>query len=568
MIGTVLRQARQVAGDPVLRRWLFCRLAGTTTGEPAFTAHRPPYLDGMLPLTAEVPTTDLATLSPVPPKSPIDLALPGEVARVTPGGEGDLYRRAFADEETVLAVLRFAWLPLQGVATDPAWVDVLWRAWCERHGTPDDGPAWHPYTAAERAVNILEYARRRGLPGPRAETLAILANHAPVIASGLEYFGDHHTSNHLANNGRGLFVLGLALGLKRAADIGGRILIEEGPRIFSASGILREGSSHYHLLLTRVYAEAWLAARRHNRPETAALRHITERALAVIPHLILPGGMPLVGDVSPDCPPEYLSGLAGGNEGWVSALEADERAALTELRDAVTPAKPEELAADGWRRADFGAWSGLWHASPAGWSAMPGHGHQDIGGFEVHYGTEAVFRDLGRGAYGETGEAAFYRSALAHNTVAVDGRDPFPPNKPYYDETFRSRIGGPPPKLRRYQNAMTLSHQGYARLGSVGVLSRRWSFSASELRIDDGVEGSGRHRVTRRLHTTLAVEPTASGALLKGQDACFRINADGPVTIGPATFWGAYGSAGPATTIDVTVATELPWQGVLTLAVE
>ena len=563
-----MRQARQVAGDPVLRRWLFGRLAGTTTGEPAFTAHRPPYLDGMLPLTAEVPTTDLATLLPAPPKLPIDLALPGEATRVTPGGEGDLYRRAFADEETALAVHRFAWLPLQGALVDPAWVDVLWRAWCERHGTPDDGPAWHPYTAAERCVNILQYARRHGLAGPRAETLAVLAGHAPVIASGLEYFGDHHTSNHLANNGRGLFVLGLALGLKRAADIGGRILIEEAGRIFSPSGILREGSSHYHLLLTRVYADAWLAARRHGRPETAALGQITEKALAVIPHLILPGGMPLVGDVSPDCPPGFLSGLAAGDAGWVGELEGDERAAFTELRGAVTPADNDALAADGWRRADFGAWSGLWHAPPAGWSAMPGHGHYDISGFEVHYGTEPVFRDLGRGRYGETGEAAFYRSALAHNSIVVDGRDPYPPNKPYYDKTFRDRIGGPPPSLQGCADGISLCHQGYARLGGVGALSRRWSFSGLQMRIHDGVDGGGRHRVTRRLHTTLAVERTADGALLKGRDAQFRIRADGPVTIEPATFWAAYGSGGPATTIDVEVATELPWQGVLTVAVE
>ncbi len=60
MIGAVLRQARQVAGDPVLRRWLYGRLAGTTDGEPAFTAHRPPYLDSMLPLTAEASSVDLA----------------------------------------------------------------------------------------------------------------------------------------------------------------------------------------------------------------------------------------------------------------------------------------------------------------------------------------------------------------------------------------------------------------------------------------------------------------------------------------------------------------------------
>jgi hypothetical protein len=522
----------------------------------------------MLPLTAEEPSSELVGLSPPPPQSPIDLALPGETVHIAPGGEGEFFYRSFADEETAIAVHRFAWLPLLGGAVDPAWVDVLWRAWCERHGAPDNGPAWHPYTASERAVNILEYARCQGFPGPRAEILAILARHAPVIASGLEYFGDHHTSNHLANNGRGLFVLGLALGLERAADIGGRILVEEGAQIFAPSGILGEGSSHYHLLLTRVYAEAWLAARRHERPETAALGQITERALAVIPHLILPGGMPLVGDVSPDCPPEYLSGLAGGDKGWVSNLDADERAVFGEVRDAVTPADIGELAADGWRRADFGAWSGLWHAPPTGWSQMPGHGHQDIGGFEVHYGSEAVFRDLGRGAYGETGEAAFYRSALAHNTVVVDGRDPYPPNKPYYDDAFRSRIGGPPPKLQRYLNAMTLCHQGYGRLGGVRALSRRWFFSASQMRIDDGVDGCGRHCVTRRLHTTLAVERTADGALLRGQDAGFRIRADGPVTIEPAAFWAAYGSGGPATAIEVAVAAELPWQGVLTVEVE
>jgi hypothetical protein len=251
----------------------------------------------------------------------------------------------------------------------------------------------------------------------------------------------------------------------------------------------------------------------------------------------------------------------------VGGLEADDRRAFAALRHAVTPTEAEDLAADGWRRAEFGPWSGLWHATPGGWSAMPGHGHQDIGGFEVHYGTEPVFRDLGRGAYGEAGAAAFYRSALAHNGLVVDGRDPYPPNKPYYDDAFRRRIGGPPPRLRPDADGLTLDHQGYARLAGVGPLRRRWSFSASSMGIADRIEGSGRHRVTRRLHTTLAVAPTADGALIEGRNIRFRLRADGPVTVEPAAFWGAYGSARPATAIDVTVAAELPWQGVLTVEV-
>ena len=86
--------------------------------------------------------------------------------------------------------------------------------------------------------------------------------HAPAILGALEYFGDSYTSNHLANNGRGLFLLGLALGDAASADIGGRILLNEAKRIFLPSGVLREGSTHYHALLARNYAVAAEAARK------------------------------------------------------------------------------------------------------------------------------------------------------------------------------------------------------------------------------------------------------------------------------------------------------------------
>ena len=146
------RKLQQVAQDPVLRQWLAGRLLGRWPGEPAFTPHRPPYLDGSLPLAGE--TAD----SPVPfptldaglPETPLVLSLPGEDVRVDPGGEAALFERSFADTETLLALHRFAWVPLQD--PDPAWAGALWRAWAERFSTPGEGWPWHPYTAAERAV--------------------------------------------------------------------------------------------------------------------------------------------------------------------------------------------------------------------------------------------------------------------------------------------------------------------------------------------------------------------------------------------------------------------------------
>ena len=568
------RKASQVVGDPVLRRWLMARALGRWPGPPPFTPGRPPYLDGVtLPPPVALATQSGAGLAflEIPatePRDPMMLPLPAETVTVEPGQEGALMRRDFADTETLLGLHRFAWLPVVGPGVDPAWVGALWRAWARQHGTPEKGWAWHPYTAAERAINLLACARRHGLPGPRADAIALLADHAPAMAGCLEYFGENNTSNHLANNGRGLFILGLELGMDASADLGARVLIEEARRIFLPSGVLREASSHYHLLLTRAYAVAWLAACNHGRAETAELEAITRRALAVIPRLVLPGGLPLVGDVSPDCPPGHLSGLLPGgdlNSGWAGLLDEDERGAFRALRDSCPPVAANALLADGWLRADFGPWSGLWYAAPGGWSPMPGHGHQDLGGFELHYEDEAVFRDMGRGSYGPAGDAGC--AAPAHNTLIVDGADPYPPNRPYYADGFRAAVADRPPVLAVETDGVKIVHHGNVRHGGIGAVKRRWRFAGNAFDITDRVEGRGRHAVSRFLHTALPVEKTVDGVVLRGENRSYRVVSKVAMSLAPSKFWPVYGESTPATTIEITVRTNLPWESTMTVEV-
>lgn len=549
--------------DPVLRRWLLERLGLRTPGEPAYVAHRPPYLgDGWSGLAAEEPRAAFAALPPTPLTEPVQLPLPGETVKIEPGREAAVFEQTFADTETLLALHRFAWIPLLGDRVSPSLVAALWQAWAERFATPSADWPWHPYTAAERAINILTFARRHGLPGVQADTLRLLAAHGPAIAARLEYFGDHHSSNHLFNNGRGLYLLGLALGLPQCAELGGRILIEEAHRIFRPSGVLREGSSHYHFLLTRNVVETWLKARAHSAPEEETLRGFAAQALAVLPRLVLPGGLPLVGDISPDCPPSFLLGLSSGEGGWIELLEAKDRAALTALNSGAVPL--DRLAADGWLRADIGPWSGLWHASPEGWSQMPGHGHQDCGGFELHFKGEPVIVDPGRGAYGDEGEAARYRSGTVHNLLSIDGTEPYPPNRPYYDSSFRARIGGAPPVLTRETDGVVLRNAGFSWLGH-GPVTRRWRFHKEALALSDTVEGRGRHKVLRRLVTPLEVKLTPSGAILRGTTRTYRLVVNKPLTLHPLTRWTAYGVGEPATAIEIQTEVRLPWTSSLTL---
>ncbi len=566
MLSTLTRKIRQVAADPVLRRWLFARLAGKIAPPPPFTAHRPPYLNGLVATKAGPAAGEFRPLATLPPTGPFELPLAGTLLKLNPGDEGNIFARPFVDIETLLALHRFAWVPLVeshgGSGVTASWVQRLWDVWRDGFGVPDKGWAWHPYTAAERAINILDFADKKGLPEPIDETVALLAAHAEAIFENLEYFGEHNTSNHLANNGRGLYRLGLALSIDWAAEAGAKILEQEARRILMPSGVLREGSSHYHLLIARNYADVWLSARAHDRPEEDAFRNIAARALAVIPWLILPGGMPLIGDASPDCPPDYLLGLAGLESGWLAGLGKDKKAALLELIDETRPVAPDSLLKDGLLRLACGPWTGLWHAAPGGWSHAPGHGHQDAGGFELHFQDQPVFIDPGRGAYGETGEAALYRSAMVHNTLVVDGADPFPANKPYYNDAFRHGVTGTAPELTGGGDEVVLSHHGFARLKGVGKLRRQWRFTEKILTLSDELAGDGTHRVTRRLVTPMNAEAGAGGVVLNGNGRTFHVNSpEATATVSKLVCWRAYGEGRPGHMIEFTTDTALPWSG-------
>ena len=514
------------------------------------------------------PPDPFSALGAKTPTETLELPLPGQRLRLEPGDD-DIFRRPYADIETLLALHRFAWLPLTGGSDITAsWLQALWQQWRGAFATPDDSWAWHPYTAAERVINLLDYGQRHGLPEPVDETVRLLARHGKAIFERLEYFGDHNTSNHCSNNGRGLYRLGLALGMEWAADAGARILEQEATRIFLPSGVLREGSSHYHLLLARNYADAWLAAHRHHRPEEAALRKTASKALGVVPWLILPGGLPLVGDVSPDCPPGHLLGLVGTDSGWVAGLDDKSKAALLALIDETPPAETEALAADGWLRFSHGPWSGLWHTAPGGWPHAPGHGHQDAGGFELHFEGTPVFVDPGRGAYGEDGDAALYRGADVHNTLSVDGHGPYPTNKPYYDDAFRQTVCGPPPQLLGGGDEVTVRHWGFKRLGGVGGLRRRWRFTGNDMVLTDDLDGSGRRRIMRHFVTPLEAEAEAGGIALTGAGRTLHLSAAGAVAeVSKTTLWQAYGVGRPGYMIAFTEEAPLAWSGEIRLAV-
>ena len=84
---------------------------------------------------------------------------------------------------------------------------------------------------------------------------------ATYLAANLEYGPDNIHNNHVLNNARALYFAGESLSIPQLSTIGKSIIKIEVPNFISSDGFVKEGSSHYHFLITRWFLEMyWLAS--------------------------------------------------------------------------------------------------------------------------------------------------------------------------------------------------------------------------------------------------------------------------------------------------------------------
>ena len=560
---SLIRKFRRLYEDPVLRQWFYGWLLGKWKFTPIYKIS-PDYLVDTdlyedLPGNADL-FQERFYEKPVKAQT---FEFAGEAHKLDP----DLYKQIdetlFIDIESKLAFHRFSWVAEAGKKLDPDWVVALWVLWVKKYSKAFSSQAWHPYTVSERLINILQFSGRFGIPEPKDETIKLLLQHGRNIYQNLEYFGEIHTGNHLANNGRGLYLGGLMLGITSWVDIGCKILLEEARRIFSESGELREGSVHYHLLASRWYVECWLAAKKYGRKEELCFERVASSVLSVLPIFNMPAGLPLIGDISPDCSPSYLLCLLDGTKsGWLAELAPDQQKALSELKKNIDRNNPKTYRLNNWRRTDVGSWAAIWHSTLDGWQPLPGHGHQDFGSFELHYDKISVFIDLGRRSYGVTGESD--KHAQSHNILTIDGIPPYPENKPYYSEEFRKIVTGSGPIWRGNFDNINVETRCFSRIKGIGVWQRRWQFSDTEVTIFDTIEGNGRHKILRYFHTNHSVR-NCDGDVTFGP---FKVSGSGKPVLETTKYWKSYGKSEDAMTIIFSDVVSLPSSLSLTVSLD
>ena len=543
----------------MLRRWVFRKIIGLEPLQHRYNAGQPPYLKGFSKSETPAKHNLIQGVFHQPKKLTL-IKLPGKTIQLLPDNPNLLFSQNYHDLETLLAVHRFSWIPLSGSSLDPNWIATLWLTWIRGFEQKKMGWPWHPYTAAERAINIIDFSRKFRTPGNLDETVSILEKHAEFILSHLEYYGAHNTSNHLSNNGRGLLRIGTALGSAFYAETGSKIMIAEAKQIFGASGILREGSTHYHVLLTKNYIDAWLDAKIANMNEAKDLQKIATKAMSIIPAINLPAGFPLIGDISPDVPPSYLrklTGVAGDGPIWPDNLTLQLQREVSNFCSAANKEGKTKATLDGWHKFGRGDWKGIAFVPPDGWTPIPGHGHNDLGAFELHHRKTPVIVDPGRGSY----EDNQYETVHLHSTISIDNVGPTPTNRPYYSNQFRKIIIKKAPVTKYIANGFQLQHWGFSRLPGIGSVIRKWQFKKNSVKITDFVNGNGRHVIKQNFFVIEKPTISEKTVIFHIGTNTFRLRNEFFAQTASRIRWLEYGRGEPGWLLTFETKTTLPFKG-------
>jgi len=331
------------------------------------------------------------------------------------------------DPEVEQAAHRFHWL-VQLIATEQCFETVqlsmdMVDEWLNCYQVPDSGVAWQPYTISERICNwtvffTVLYSSRDIDHGLVLRWKSAISLHLRHLASQLEYPASGLVNNHLLNNARALYIGGCYTSDVASQELGKEIFKQYLPQMIG-EGYLLEGSVHYHFLLTRTIEEVVRVAKwstdddfmRWMREYSSKMQTSAVRLLP--PRLRDLADFPRIGDVSPDCPSDWLDlRNAGDQKGWSQVWGSFENSETNKVVSG-------EM--DGWIVAVSDSWYSLVYCHPGINGYPEGHAHDDFGSACVYHDGVPILIDIGRFSYAVTDKVGLDGSEYhCHNTVIVD----------------------------------------------------------------------------------------------------------------------------------------------------
>ena len=442
---------------------------------------------------------------------------------------------------------------------------------------------WHPMEASMRAIQltiVLGMLRAvEDVDSAKWRPLArLLVTHGEFIWRTVEFSAVR--GNHFMANVVALLVLGLSLQdayppAGRWAEFGMRHFPRECEQQFHPDGVNFEGSIPYHRFMTELVLVGLLALRRRGTTLAEPLQRRIHAACSYVALCQRPDGLlPNVGD-NDDAVVLTWDEVAPRNPGPMLAVAAilfrdaslcnhtDAPLAVTwmlgqpGLREwAELPVEPVtdtclHLQCAGVVVAKTGS-SYLWmDVGAVGTRGRGGHGHNDLGSFELSLGGSNLIIDPGCPVYsGDPALRNSFRSTAAHNIAEVDGCE-IAPLVGLWEVQDVARPLNVSVTSDTNGLSVRVDHEGYCRLPDPVTVRRRVRFDPHRelLVCRDVIVAERCHSVRRRVHFDpgVAVSIRKGGAVLSsgGREWVLRWNASAAVEFRATTVSSGYGCVEP-----------------------
>ena len=439
------------------------------------------------------------------------------------------WQQSFDEQEQFFSLHRWNWLLFSLTdypkTTSSKWGESLIRSWLSEMTPLPMGEASESYSVGERISNACLFFRHVGgcwdnMPG---DILSAVHMMALQLSQRVEYYSGDLSGNHVVNNSRALLFAGHCCNDNSLTLLGRAVLQDQLPKLIDENGFLREGSSHYQFLMTRWILEIRMMAIEVDDMKTLdIIQPLIPKMLSACDLFLINKSngevcMSTIGDVSPDCSPEWLldllnsplSGLKGGGvsspKGWASLFSDFSNKRIIEL------SKKWPLFGDSsWSRIDFKEWTAIWHTEASNGSAIASHAHHDFASFVLFLNGEEILIDPGRYNYGGSEIGRYGVEAYSHNTIQLNGFSPMlSKGDRILPEVYRNSSYSASFLENIDSFVVTIKHDGFSRVASTPILhTRKFVFTSTACEIEDCIEGNGKYFFESFLQWPFRVEDT------------------------------------------------------------
>ena len=432
------------------------------------------------------------------------------------------WEHSFDDSEVTISLHRWGWLLLGLTSGDGELTRdlglCLMRSWIKHCGSNKEYSR-DAYSVSERIVNGTIFLLHTGDKSIPLDLQDAFYNMGIEIAEHLEYYEGDRTGNHAFNNARGLFFSGVIGKCPEAIALAMEIILERFPRLITSDGFLREASSHYHFLFTRWVLEMyWLAGKFNLAYITSLLEPYANKLLKCCWFFLVRDDdtgewtIPLVGDISPDFPPDWLLSIPWatlsldlykpgrlpkymGKKGWGGIFK------LNEGGDDQHIVESQYLPDSFWYKAVFGSSIIFLFAESFDGALRADHRHLDLGGFVFYSSGKQILIDCGRADYTNSSIGAYGKSAAAHNTLFINDLPPSSLAPSWFSRGYKGvKVCV---EILATSNGVTviLRHNGFNRLFLNSIFHERWLIlESNSFKVEDKVFGNGRCKLGLRFH--------------------------------------------------------------------